>query len=232
MAKRRKNSKNGKEEKIHNHIHISIKNGGDKSKKSNRRQRRNGGGGGGGGGGWGGRGGATSVSTNMLQIPNVIVPQYNKHQYLDTSTAIQRETPFRRNLESETITPKIKHENIQLTTDTRTFLDHSPEAVKVEFGTQTPSNHGFEEMYGTPSGKLIHSQTTSPMEDMVETGMKRAGQYSAKKSVTEEQQTSPLGATSRVNNKGQTIQRMINPSTGRPIDRDEPTAKKSQSWKY
>ena len=98
MAKRKtKRTKKEPTEKIHNHIHINI---GDKKPKTSHRRKRSGGGG-------GGRGGATSIQTSVAP-PNIVMPQYNKPQYLDTSTAVNRERPFRTLFEDVHI-PHLKH---------------------------------------------------------------------------------------------------------------------------
>ena len=78
-----------------NHIHIHI---GDKKRKNKRGKRQ--------GKGEGGSGGAISVQS-MAHPPNIVIPHYNRPQYLDSSTQNERENP--RHHASSFHIPNIRH---------------------------------------------------------------------------------------------------------------------------
>ena len=114
-----------------NHIHIHI---GDKKRKNKGRRRQGRGGGG---------GGVVSVNS-VVHPPNIVIPQYNKPQYLDPSTMAGRENashfafpiPTIKHPPTAGFTSQVPETGVRATE----FSNHTPHTTpsKTDFVNQTP----------------------------------------------------------------------------------------------
>jgi hypothetical protein len=131
-----------------NHIHIHI--GDKKGKRGGKGRKRSGGGSGG--------GGTTSVQS-IVHPPNVIIPHYNRPQYLESSTLSERENQLH-NRHSINV-PNIAHYNKETqtpVTDPRALPSQVPVTKSVGFQSGIPDNQGFSSPHPRVSAAKIHPE--------------------------------------------------------------------------